>query len=80
MSFFGFPMAANIDMIAPAPDHAGGTARTPTRATTRKTCYKAASGPKELVIVPDADHVDLYDDLKKIPFDRLEAFFKQRLA
>jgi uncharacterized protein len=42
--------------------------------------YKAATGPKELVIVPDADHVDLYDNLKKIPFDRLEAFFKQSLA
>jgi fermentation-respiration switch protein FrsA (DUF1100 family) len=42
--------------------------------------YKAASNPKELVIVPDADHVDLYDDLKKIPFDRLEAFFKENLT
>jgi fermentation-respiration switch protein FrsA (DUF1100 family) len=42
--------------------------------------YKAASDPKELVIVPNADHVDLYDDLKKIPFDRLEAFFKRNLA
>ena len=42
--------------------------------------YKAASDPKELVIVPDADHVDLYDDLKKIPFARLEAFFKNNLA
>ncbi|WP_256373034.1 hypothetical protein [Ramlibacter montanisoli] len=41
--------------------------------------YKAASGPKELVIVPDADHVDLYDDVKKIPFDRLAAFFQQSL-
>jgi len=30
-------------------------------------------------VVPDADHVDLYDNLKKIPFDRLEAFFKQSL-
>ena len=36
--------------------------------------------PEELVIVPDADHVDLYDNRKKIPFDRFEAFFKQHLA
>jgi uncharacterized protein len=28
----------------------------------------------------DADHVDLYDDVRKIPFDRLEAFFKQSLG
>ena len=31
------------------------------------------------MIVPDADHVDLYDDLKKIPFDKLKAFFRQNL-
>ena len=41
--------------------------------------YKAAAHPKELVIVPNADHVDLYDQLQKIPFDRLEAFFRQNL-
>jgi hypothetical protein len=28
----------------------------------------------------DADHVDLYDNLKKIPFDRLEAFFRKNRA
>jgi fermentation-respiration switch protein FrsA (DUF1100 family) len=42
--------------------------------------YKSASDPKELVIVPDADHLDLYDNLKKIPFDRLDAFFRKNLA
>jgi hypothetical protein len=38
-----------------------------------------ASGPKELVIVPKADHVDLYDKLDVIPFDKLTAFFNQHL-
>lgn len=41
--------------------------------------YAAASEPKELVIVPDADHVDLYDNMEKIPFDKLEQFFKENL-
>jgi fermentation-respiration switch protein FrsA (DUF1100 family) len=41
--------------------------------------YKIASDQKELVIVPDADHVDLYDRLDKIPFDKLTAFFNQHL-
>jgi hypothetical protein len=41
--------------------------------------YKAAADPKELVIVPNAEHVDLYDKREKIPFDRLEAFFRQSL-
>ena len=30
---------------------------------------------KELLIVKDANHVDLYDNLEKIPFDKIETFF-----
>ena len=41
--------------------------------------YKMASEPKELVIIPNADHVDLYDKLEIIPFDKLKAFFNQHL-
>ena len=39
--------------------------------------YKAAAEPKELYIVPDAIHIDLYDRLDKIPFDKLEDFFRK---
>ena len=35
---------------------------------------------KELVIIPGASHVDLYDNLEKIPFDRLAEFFKKNLG
>ncbi|WP_229772118.1 alpha/beta hydrolase [Olsenella porci] len=34
---------------------------------------------KELVIIPGASHVDLYDNRDTIPFDRLEAFFGKSL-
>lgn len=34
---------------------------------------------KELMIIPGANHVDLYDNRKAIPFDRLEAFFDNSL-
>lgn len=34
---------------------------------------------KELLIVPGASHVDLYDNLEKIPFDKIESFFKENL-
>lgn len=34
---------------------------------------------KELLIVKDANHVDLYDNLEKIPFDKIEAFYKEYL-
>lgn len=34
---------------------------------------------KELYIVPGANHTDLYDNLKKIPFDKIVAFYNQYL-
>ena len=34
---------------------------------------------KELMIIQDANHVDLYDNLEKIPFDKIDDFFKQNL-
>lgn len=34
---------------------------------------------KELLIIKDANHVDLYDNLKKIPFDKIEAFYRKYL-
>lgn len=34
---------------------------------------------KELVIIPDASHVDLYDNLKLIPFDKIERFMRTYL-
>lgn len=39
-----------------------------------ETAYEAAAEPKEIYVVPDASHVDLYDDITKIPFDKIEAF------
>lgn len=41
--------------------------------------YKRAAEPKELYYVPGAGHVDLYDRVNLIPFDKLTAFFSQYL-
>jgi fermentation-respiration switch protein FrsA (DUF1100 family) len=41
--------------------------------------YKRAAEPKELVIIPNAGHVDLYDKTDLIPFDKLTSFFTQNL-
>ena len=32
-------------------------------------------GPKEMQVVEDAEHIDLYDRRDRIPFDRLAEFF-----
>ena len=47
--------------------------------TSFENAYKAAAEPKTLVIIPNANHVDLYDKSDLIPFDRLTSFFKQYL-
>lgn len=41
--------------------------------------YKLAGQPKELVIIPGAGHVDLYDRVDLIPFDTLASFFQRHL-
>jgi len=41
--------------------------------------YKRAAEPKELLVVPGAGHVDLYDRVNLIPFDKLVSFFTDHL-
>ncbi|SUD69853.1 dienelactone hydrolase [Pseudomonas putida] len=41
--------------------------------------YRLAGEPKELVIVPGAGHVDLYDRVALIPFGKLTSFFGEHL-
>ena len=39
------------------------------------TQLKGALEPKEILVVEDAEHIDLYDRRDRIPFDRLAEFF-----
>jgi uncharacterized protein len=41
--------------------------------------YKLAGQPKELVVIPNAGHVDLYDRTDLIPFAKLTDFFQKNL-
>ena len=41
--------------------------------------YRLAAEPKELVIIPGAGHVDLYDRTDLIPFEKITGFFKKSL-
>jgi fermentation-respiration switch protein FrsA (DUF1100 family) len=41
--------------------------------------YRLAGQPKELVIIPGAGHVDLYDRVDLIPFAKLTSFFQTHL-
>ena len=42
--------------------------------------FKLAGEPKELVVIPGAGHVDLYDRVNLIPWDKLNSFFTKNLA
>lgn len=45
-----------------------------------KDAYKMLKGDnKELLLIPDAVHTDLYDNMGVIPFDKMEDFFKSNL-
>ncbi|MDO5531505.1 alpha/beta hydrolase [Sutterella sp.] len=76
MNFFPF---SQIDLISPRPvlfvvgDHAHSRYFS-------EDAYEKAAEPKELYVVPDAGHVDLYDRMDRIPFDKLEKFFRDNLA
>ena len=44
-----------------------------------ETAYAAAAEPKELMIIKGPNHVELYDQMEKIPFDKISDFFGKNL-
>lgn len=44
-----------------------------------ENAYKRALEPKELYVVEDAEHIDLYDRTDRIPFDKITEFFNGAL-
>lgn len=80
LSFMNMPLLTYIEEISPRPMLliAGENAHSRYMS---EDVYKLALEPKELMIIPDAVHVDLYDGGNKnyIPFDKLEAFFIENL-
>jgi uncharacterized protein len=77
-SFMNMPLLTYIKEISPRPVLiiAGENAHS---RYFSEDAYKAASEPKQLVMIPKAVHVDLYDRVDIIPFDKLDAFFNDNL-
>lgn len=76
LSFFNFQLLNHIDTISPRPILFIMGENAHSRFFS-EDAYAAASEPKELYIVPDAIHIDLYDKVDKIPFDKMESFFNE---
>jgi uncharacterized protein len=77
--FMNFHPFENIETISPRPllFITGETAHS---REFSEDAYRLASEPKELLVVPGAGHVDLYDRVNLIPFDRLTTFFQTNLG
>lgn len=69
---------AQIELTAPRPLLLVAGEKAHSRYYTQDA-YERAPEPKELHIVPGAGHVDLYDKVELIPWDRLTRFFDEHL-
>ncbi|MFE3032960.1 alpha/beta hydrolase [Streptomyces canus] len=78
-AFFAFPLMANIEMLAPRKALLVAGANAHSRYYAEDVQAKSPENI-DLVIVPEADHCDLYDRKDFIPFDTLDEFFTKNLA
>lgn len=78
MAFMNFPLMNYIGTISTRPILFIMGENAHSRYFT-EDAYNMAAEPKELVIVPGARHIDLYDRTDMIPFDKLESFFTENL-
>ena len=78
LSFLNYPLLYHIAEISPRPILFIVGERAESRFFS-DTAYANAAEPKQLLVVPDCNHVDLYDDVKKIPFDTIGTFLKDSL-
>ena len=78
LSFINYPLLDHIDEISPRPILLIIGDRAASRFFSEQV-YERAAEPKELYVVEDAEHIDLYDRTDRIPFDKIEGFLKENL-
>ena len=79
VKFLNFYPFDDIETISPRP-MLFVTGETAHSREFSEDAYRLAGEPKELLVIPGAGHVDLYDRVDLIPFDRLTKFFRDNLA
>ena len=78
LSFINMPLLSYSDEIRSAVLMLHGE-KAHSRYFSEDTFKKLKGENKELLIIPNASHTDLYDKIDVIPFDKIEAFFKSNL-
>lgn len=76
--FINTPLTNRVDKISPRPLLVIAGEKALLRPMSEEV-FNRAQEPKELMIVPEAYHCTLYDDLEKIPFDHIQEFFDKAL-
>ena len=78
ISFMNMPILTYVKEISPRPMLliAGENAHS---RYFSEDIFKEANEPKELMIIPNGVHVDLYDKMDLILFDKMESFFRKNL-
>lgn len=76
--FINFPLMSRADEIGNAVLVIHGE-KAHSRYFGEDAFRKLTGDNKELMIIPGANHTDLYDNLDVIPFDKLETFFQNNL-
>ena len=78
LSFINMPQLTYIDEIRTAVLLVHGE-KAHSRYFSEEAYNRLTGDNKELLIVPGANHTDLYDNLDMIPFDKIDTFFKKHL-
>lgn len=78
LSMMNYDLLTHIDEISPRPILFVVGDRAHSKFFS-EAAYEKANTPKEIYTVEDAEHIDLYDRMDRIPFEKLEAFFKENL-
>ncbi len=78
LSFLNYALNDHIEEISPRPVLFVVGEQAESRFFSEQAFEKAAE-PKQMLVVPNCNHVDLYDDTSKIPFDAIEKFLRNSL-
>ena len=78
LSFLNYSLTDHIDEISPRPILFCVGEQAESRFMSDMAFEKAAE-PKQMLVVKDCNHIDLYDNTSKIPFDEIERFLHESL-
>lgn len=78
LAMMNYPLLQYMDEISPRPIMFVVGDRAHSRFFS-ENAYAAAKEPKEMVVVEDAEHIDLYDRRDRIPFEKLTEFFRTNM-